>query len=163
MSKRSQLSEKSVKKQIHFRIDAHRFRRWNEYAKQRGFQFLSSFIIFCVENTILPIQPGGGSELDEIMQNLRAEQINLKTQLENQINRLTELCRTHAEGKDPDLRDSIVNYLRKIGSANEYVISSDLDVDIEGTYQELCNMLKDGIVDQEIIKGGIKWTLKKQI
>ncbi|MHA1869571.1 MAG: hypothetical protein ACTSXF_01360 [Promethearchaeota archaeon] len=131
-------------RQIRFWVPTELYELWERFRIEHGFTTMTQFLIRCVNDIVFPM-PSHSTQDQLSTQLQQLEQIRQKMQeqlkeLYNKQNEIIKKSSVFFKEKHASLEKQIILYLKKVKSANEFLISHDLNKNIEVVYTTLCDL-----------------------
>jgi hypothetical protein len=126
-------------RQIHFGVEPGVYDTWDRYRRNKGFGTLKDFIVHCVDSVMFPIAPNKEG-LDAQLRDFEDLLQRNKSELGELLQQREQLFDGHGL-KIPSLEERVIDYLRRSGKSNEYLIAQRLN-EQSNTIYHVCAKLK---------------------
>lgn len=136
----------SSRKQIHFWLSERAFQKWDEFAHTHGYS-LSEFIKNTVNSVVFPLSNNRES-LDTELAQLKEIRAAMEKDLQDLLKQRETLYSQHQQ-RMPKLEYRVLDYLEKVGSANEYLIAQDLQAQASEVYHVCAYLVSQKKIHQD--------------
>jgi len=106
---------------------------------------LTSFIITCVNNQIFPLTQNVNETIQHEIQQIKQMSQRIDMSITEVLDRREIAFKTHRQSNQ-QLEHLVLDYLKRVGQANEYVIAQDLGYDAASIYHICSNLYTQKLI-----------------